>query len=91
MDEDWEGSEARGLGPWYYWGLSEGLAGDREPWRLSASGRKQRTCFPPGRGWGICLFLPRRAPGRGKRINLNIQLYKQCHKNHIRAQREAPC
>lgn len=29
----------------------------------------------------VFLFLP--ALGKGERINLNIQLHKQCHKNHM--------
>lgn len=91
MGEDWEGSEALGLGPWYYRGLLEKLAGDRETWLLSACGSWGRTSFPPRRGWGISLFLPRRALGREKRINLNIQLYKQYHKDYICSKRESQC
>lgn len=53
MDEGWEGSEALGLGPWYYRGLLEELSGDRETWLLSACGRRGGVfvCFFPEEPW----------------------------------------
>lgn len=69
-------------------GISEDLAGERETWLLSAVGAGEDR-LPALEGWGVCLFLPRK--GKEKRISLNIQLYKQCHEDCLRSQREARC
>lgn len=83
------------------WDSAPGIIGDPRSgegglqgagsWAAVCLGEKGSS-FPPWCVWGGVVFVcsfPEEPWEREKRINLNIQFHKQCHKNHIHLQAEA--